>query len=153
MKIAAGRLGLNLLVWAGCAMLAASGVLHFHLWSSEGYRHIPIIGPLFLAQAIVGVVVAIATAIFRKLVLVAGAAGLLVSSIGGLLISIWWGLFGWQESSSAPYVGMAFAIEAIGAVFLVVATVLMAWAWWSGLRSGPVANRGRALVLPATGSK
>ena len=72
MKIAAGRLSLNLLVWAGCAMLAASGVLHFQLWSSEVTRHIPIIGPLFLAQAVVGVVLAVATAIFRKLVLVAG---------------------------------------------------------------------------------
>jgi hypothetical protein len=148
MKIVAGRLGLNLLVWAGCAMLAASGVLHFHLWSAEGYRHIPIMGPLFLAQAIVGVVLAVATAIFRKLIFVAGAAGLVISSIGALLISIWWGLFGWQESSSAPYVGMAFAIEAIAAVFLGVATVLMAWAWWSRSRSGGVDYRGRALVLP-----
>jgi hypothetical protein len=148
MKITAGRLGLNLLVWAGGAMLAASGVLHFHLWSSEGYRHIPTIGPLFLAQAIICVVLAIAAAFFRKLVLVAGAAGLAISSIGALLISIWWGLFGWQESSGAPYVGMAFAVEAIAGVLLGVAAVLLAWPWWSGLRRGGVTSRGRARVLP-----
>ena len=150
MKIAAGRTGLNLLVWSGSVMVAASGVLHFHLWSSEGYRHIPTIGPLFLAQAIVGVVLAAATAMFRKLLLVAGAAGLAISSIGALLISIWWGLFGWQESSSAPYVGMAFAVESIAAVLLGAATALMAWPRLSGVRSGRVANRTRARALPPT---
>ena len=101
----ASHLAVNLLIWAGSLLLAGSAVLHFHLWDSEGYRNIPTIGPLFLTQAIVGVVLALATAVLRKLVLVIASAGLAVSSIGGLLIAVWWGLFGWQESFAAPYVG------------------------------------------------
>jgi hypothetical protein len=159
MKGATGRLGLNLLIWAGSALLAASGLLHFHLWDSEGYRHIPTIGPLFLAQAIVGALLAIATAVFRKVILVAAAAGAAISSIGALLISIWWGLFGWQESSSAPYVGMAFAIEASAAVLLSAAFVVRAWPWLSLTRStrATVPDLARplpqALVLVPSGHK
>jgi hypothetical protein len=148
MKGATGRLGLNLLFWLGCALLAASGVLHFHLWGSEGYRHIPTIGPLFLTQAIIGVLLALATAVFRKLVLVAAAAGLAISSIGALLVSIWWGLFGWQESSSAPYVGMAFALEAAAAVLLSAGFVVMAWSWLSRAASFRAAAPDRARALP-----
>lgn len=148
MQTTTGRLGLNLLIWAGAALLAASAVLHFQLWDSEGYRHIATIGPLFLAQAIVGVVLAIATAIFRRLILVAASAGLAISSIGGLLIAIWFGLFGWQETAAAPYVGMAFTIEAIAAVLLGGATVLMAWSWLS--RAAPVMKPRRARPLPPT---
>jgi hypothetical protein len=150
MKTTTGRLGLNLLIWAGAALLAASAVLHFQLWDSEGYRHIPTIGPLFLAQAIVGVVLSTATAIFHRLILVAASAGLAISSIGGLLVAIWFGLFGWQETASAPYVGMAFTIEAISAVLLGGATVLMAWSWLSRMRTAPVMQPRRAQPLPPT---
>jgi hypothetical protein len=152
MKTAAGRLGLNLLIWAGSAMLAASAVLHFQLWDSEGYRHIPTIGPLFLAQAIAGAVLALGTAAFRRLLLVASSAGLVISSIGALLISIWWGLFGWQETAGAPYVGLAFAVEATAAVFLGAATVLMAWPWLSRsrVRSAPAWKPRRDRPLPPT---
>ncbi len=151
MKTTTGRLGLNLLIWAGAALLAASAVLHFQLWDSEGYRHIPTIGPLFLAQAIVGVVLAIATAIFRRLILVAASAGLAISSIGGLLIAIWFGLFGWQETASAPYVGMAFTIEAIAAALLGGATVLMAWSWLSRMSAAPVMKPRRGPAVAADG--
>ena len=129
------HLAVNLLVWAGSLLLAGSAVLHFHLWDSEGYRNIPTIGPLFLTQAIIGVVLAVATAIFRKLVLVIASAGLAVSSIGGLLIAIWWGLFGWQESFAAPYVGLALWIEAAAAILLGAACLLLGWPWLSAVRS------------------
>lgn len=125
----------NLLVWAGSLLLAASGVLHFHLWDSEGYRNIPTIGPLFLAQACVCVVLAVVTAIFRNLVLVIASTGAAVSSIGGLLIAIWWGLFGWQESFAAPYVGLALWIEAGAAVLLGAASLLLGLPWLSKVRS------------------
>jgi hypothetical protein len=131
----ASHLVVNLLVWAGSVLLAGSAVLHFHLWDSEGYRNIPTIGPLFLTQAIVGVVLALATAILRKLLLVIASAGLAVSSIGGLLIAVWWGLFGWQESFAAPYVGLALWIEAGAAVLLGAACLVLGWPWLAAVRS------------------
>ncbi len=136
-RFAGGRshVAVNLLVWAGSLLLAASGVLHFHLWDSEGYRNIPTIGPLFLAQACVCVVLAVVTAIFRNLVLVVASAGAAVSSIGGLLIAIWWGLFGWQESFAAPYVGLALWIEAGAAILLGGASLMLGLPWLSKVRS------------------
>lgn len=129
MKKVTWQSGTNLLIWVGSALLAVSAIVHFHLWYSEGYRHIPTIGPLFLAQSIVGFLLAIATAVWRRLLLVAGAAGLAISSIGALLISIWWGLFGWQESSGAPYVGLVFTVEALAAATLCTAFAVMGWPW------------------------
>jgi hypothetical protein len=132
------RLPINVLAIVGAGLLAYSAVIHFHLWDSEGYRHIPTIGPLFLMQAIVGFVLSVATAIFRKLLLVVAATGFAISSIGGLLISIWWGLFGWQESFSAPNVVVALSVEAAAAALLGTASLLLALPWLSRLRShGP----------------
>jgi hypothetical protein len=131
----APRVVTNLLIWGGSVLLAVSAVVHFHLWDSEGYRNIPTIGPLFLLQAIAGFVLAVATAIFRKLALVAASAFFAVSSIGGLLISIWWGLFGWQESFTAPYVGVALWVEGAAAVLLGAAAVLLGLPWLAKMRS------------------
>ena len=80
----------------------------------------------------------------------AASAGLAISSIGGLLIAIWFGLFGWQETDSAPYVGIAFTIEAIAAALLGGATVLMAWSWLSRIHAAPVMKPRRARPLPRT---
>jgi hypothetical protein len=133
--ISAPRAVTNLLIWGGSILLAVSAVVHFHLWDSEGYRNIPTIGPLFLMQAIVGIVLAVATAISRKLALVAASAILAVSSIGGLLISIWWGLFGWQESFTAPYVSVALWVEGAAAVLLGAASVLLGLPWLAKMMS------------------
>ena len=129
------RLAINVLAVAGSGLLAYSAVIHFHLWDSEGYRNIPTIGPLFLMQAIVGIVLSVATAIFRKLLLVVAATGFAISSIGGLLISIWWGLFGWQESFSAPNVVLALSVEAAAAVLLGIASLLLVIPWLSRYRA------------------
>lgn len=133
-KTGRSSVAVNLFVWAGCALLAGSAVIHFYLWNSHGYSHIPTIGPLFLAQAIVGAVVALLTAATRRLLLVVVAAGLLVSSIGGLLVSIWWGLFGWQETASAPYVGLALWVEALGAASLGTAALVLGLPWLASQR-------------------
>jgi hypothetical protein len=129
------RLAINVLAVVGSGLLAYSAVIHFHLWDSDGYRNIPTIGPLFLMQAIVGFVLSVATAIFRKLLLLVAATGFAISSIGGLLISIWWGLFGWQESFSAPNVVLALSVEASASVLLGIASLLLAIPWLSRLRS------------------
>src|SRR5258708_33198452 len=53
---------------AGAALVVGSGYIHFHLWDESGsyYRHISIIGPLFLAQAIGGLVVGILLVAVRR---------------------------------------------------------------------------------------
>src|ERR1700677_4092275 len=53
---------------AGAVLVIASGYIHFHLWDESGsyYRHLSIIGPLFLAQAIGGLVVGILIVAVRR---------------------------------------------------------------------------------------
>ena len=67
------RWAVALLAVAGAALLVWSGVIHLQLWSG-GYRGISVVGPLFLIQGIASIVLALAVAVFRRLVLLAAAA-------------------------------------------------------------------------------
>src|SRR6202034_4869851 len=86
----------------GAAFLVWSAVIHLMLWS-DGYKDIPTIGPLFLAQGVVSIVIAVALAIFRRLALMAAGAVTLAATAVGLLLSAHIGLFGFQESKAGPY--------------------------------------------------
>jgi hypothetical protein len=90
-----------------------------------GYRTIPTIGPLFLLQGIAGVLLAVVLLLWRRLLVVVAAAGFMVATIGGLLVSVNFGLFGFMDTFAAPYAGLSVVLEAAGAVVLgVVGTVL-----------------------------
>jgi hypothetical protein len=105
-------------VTVGAALVAAGGAIHLHLWAS-GYRAIPTIGPLFLFQGIAGVAVAVVVVVWRRLVMVVVAAVLSIATIGGLLVSMYVGLFGFTETLAAPFAGTSLAVESSGAVILV----------------------------------
>lgn len=111
------------LAWIGAVLLVLSAVIHLHLWS-QSYQHIPTIGPLFLVQGIAGIVLAVLVAVFRRLVVLAGAALFAIGTIGGLLLSVYVGLFGFQDSLSAPYATASLIIEAIAFVVLAGAGAL-----------------------------
>ena len=118
---AAGRSGgvvATLLLVVGAAALAGSAVIHLHLWSS-GYRHIPTIGPLFLLQAIVGIVLAATVVAARRVWAGLVGAGFAVATAAGFLLSVSVGLFGFADTWAAPFAGLAFAVEIAAAVLLV----------------------------------
>jgi hypothetical protein len=94
------------------------------LWS-DGYDTIPVIGPLFLAQGIGGIVVALAVAVFRRLVVLAAGAVTLAATAVGLLLSVYTGLFGYRESLAVPYAVSSLVIEFTGAAVLVVAALVL----------------------------
>jgi predicted lipoprotein with Yx(FWY)xxD motif len=93
-----------LLRLAGAGLLIASASIHLDLYLT-GYRSIPTIGPLFLLQVIVGFTLALAilaiplTPLARtwEPVVAAAAAGFAVATLGGYLLSVWVGLFGFRE--------------------------------------------------------
>jgi len=95
-----------LLRLAGAALLAASAAVHLDLYLT-GYRTIPTIGALFLLQVIVGFALALAIvaaplmAVTRRPVvdatIAAAGAGFAVATLGGYLLTIWVGLFGFRE--------------------------------------------------------
>src|SRR6202042_300906 len=122
---AATRAAITLSLVAGSVLLASSGVIHLQLWAT-GYRTIPTIGPLFLLQGIAGVLLAVVLLLWRRLLVVVAGAGFMVATIGGLLVSVKFGLFGFMDTFAAPYAGLSVVLESAGAVVLgVVSTVLV----------------------------
>jgi len=87
------RFGLRL---AGAGLLAAAGAIHLDLYLT-GYRSIPTIGWLFLLQVIVAFVLAIAVLVSGSRLVAAAAAGFAVATLGGYLLTVWIGLFGFKE--------------------------------------------------------
>ncbi len=112
---------ISLLAWAGSVLLVASALVHFHLWST-GYRHIPNIGPLFLLQAIAGIVLAVAVAVSRHVLVMLAGALFAVGTMAGLIISVEVGLFGFQDTFSAPYTTTSLIVEAAATVVLAAAS-------------------------------
>ncbi len=113
----------TILCLAGALLLVVSAVIHLHLWST-GYRHIPTIGPLFLMQGVAGIVLALVVAVTRR----AGAAlvGALfaASTIGGLILSVEVGLFGFKDSLSAPDATLSLVVESAALVVLAAAVLV-----------------------------
>lgn len=101
----------------GAALVAWSGAIHLHLWMG-GYRNIHIIGPLFLAQAVTAFVVALVIIILRWATSALAGALFLASTIAGLLVSSWHGIFGFRDSLSAPFATLSLFVEGAGIVVL-----------------------------------
>ena len=115
-----------MLLRAGCAaLLAWIGYIHLHLWQ-EGYRQIPVNGPLFLLDAVAAFVLAAVLLVWAWPLAGLLAAGFTASTIGALLISLSVGLFGFHESISAAYVVESLVIETLTVLALASWTVLTA---------------------------
>jgi predicted lipoprotein with Yx(FWY)xxD motif len=89
---------------AGAGLLTASAAVHLDLYLT-GYRTIPVIGPLFLLQVLAALALSLAilalplTSMARadEPLLAATAAGFAIATLGGYLLSLWVGLFGFRE--------------------------------------------------------
>ena len=102
--------------------MVLSGLVHLKLYGS--YKGISVIGPLFLAQGIAGILLAVALGVFRRMWLVLAGAGFCVATAAGLLISVNFGLFGFQDSLAAPYATSSMVVEFIGGGVLVAAAIV-----------------------------
>ena len=80
----------------GAALLVASGAIHLDLYVT-GYRTIPTIGPLFLLQVIAAFALAVAILVTGSWLAAAAGAAFAISTLGGYLLSLWVGLFGFTE--------------------------------------------------------
>jgi hypothetical protein len=121
----AARAAVLVLAAAGAGFLVWSAVIHLELWS-DGYRDISVIGPLFLAQSIASIAVALAIVALRWLaLLIAGAVAGLATAVG-LLLSASVGLFGFTESLNVPYAVLSLAVEFTAAFLLFGAAAVLA---------------------------
>ena len=116
-----------LLRGAGAGLLIAAGAIHLDLYVT-GYRTIPTIGWLFLLQVIVAFVLGLAVLVIPDRLVIAGrlaaaaGAGFALSTLGGYLLTVWIGLFGFKEVRTTAGI-VAGVLEV--AAFAVLATVAL----------------------------
>src|SRR5689334_19602657 len=124
---------------AGSGLLIATAAIHLDLYLT-GYRTIPTIGWLFLLQVIAAFGLGLAVlAIPRRLItasrLAAGAgAGFALATLGGYLLSVWTGLFGFTEVRTGA--GIAAGLVEVAA-FVVLAALALAPAPAGGAAAAP----------------
>jgi predicted lipoprotein with Yx(FWY)xxD motif len=87
------QLGLRVV---GAGLLVATGGIHLDLYLT-GYNTIPTIGWLFLLQVITCFGLGLAVLVTGSRLVAAAGAGFALATLGGYLLSIWFGLFGFKE--------------------------------------------------------
>jgi predicted lipoprotein with Yx(FWY)xxD motif len=81
---------------AGAGLLIATASIHLDLYLT-GYRSIPTIGWLFLLQVIAAFALGVAVLLSGHWLAAAAGAGFALATLGGYLLSLWTGLFGFTE--------------------------------------------------------
>jgi hypothetical protein len=125
-------------VWQGLSalLLLAMGGIHLYLaLTAVG----GVLGGLFLLTAVGAVVLAIAIVVLRRrLLAVASVLSLLfmVGTLLALVLALTVGLFGIRETLDFQLVPTTIVVESVGAIVLLVTTVLV-------FRSGPPGERDR----------
>jgi len=112
----------------GALLLAAMGWIHLDLWL-DGYDNIDVIGPAFLLNVIAGFgLAALLLVTPRRFLHLFAALGALfcLGTLGALLISTWWGLFGFKETTAASLWWESFWVELAGFVVLAALATLAA---------------------------
>ena len=113
---------------AGSGLLIATAAIHLDLYLT-GYRAIPTIGWLFLLQVIAGFGLGLAVLVIPRRLVVPGrlaaaaGAGFALATLGGYLLSVWIGLFGFKEVRTAA--GIAAGLVEVAA-FVVLAALALA---------------------------
>src|SRR5258708_37779072 len=92
----------TVLALAGAAMLIWSADIHIKLWA-DSYQDIHIIGPLFLAQGIACILLAVPLVIWRGLALQAAGPVTPVAAATALLLDPNYWPVGLRESLAGPY--------------------------------------------------
>jgi len=109
-------------VIAGAALLIASGSIHLDLYLT-GYRSIPTIGWLFLLQVIAAYVLAVAIPVTAHRLAAAAGAAFALGTLGGYLLSLKVGLFGFTEvRTTAGIVAGIIDVAAFAALATALAT-------------------------------
>lgn len=108
----------------GAAMVGTSAVIHLHLWMI-GYKHIHLIGPAFLFQAVSGLLLAAVMVAYRRLITVLAGLAFCVGSVIALVLSATVGFLGLHDGLSVPWAGWSLTCEIAGVVVLLACGGLM----------------------------
>jgi hypothetical protein len=94
------------------AAVLVSVYVHLKEWI-DGYRHVHVIGPLFVVNVVAGVVIAVLLIAWRHWLSAFLTVGFGASTLGGFVIAAQWGLFGDHEKWQGPYIWTAAVAEAV----------------------------------------
>ena len=107
---------------AGSGLLIATAAIHLDLYLT-GYRTIPTIGWLFLLQVIAAFALGLAVLVIPGRLAAAAGAGFALATLGGYLLTVWIGLFGFKEVRTTAGI-VAGVVEV--AAFVVLAALALA---------------------------
>jgi predicted lipoprotein with Yx(FWY)xxD motif len=113
---------------AGAGLLIATAAIHLDLYLT-GYRTIPTIGWLFLLQVIAAFALGLAVLVIPSRLVIASrlaaaaGAGFALATLGGYLLTVWIGLFGFKEVRTTAGI-VAGVIEVVA--FVVLAALALA---------------------------
>lgn len=127
----------------GAGLLVGMAWIHYDLWTESGHSTnagVNFVVTLFLVNAIIGALLAIAVLVMptRMLGITATLSSLFTfGTLIALLVSIFWGLFGYTETFQNPLVPPTIAEEAVAVIMLAVLAGVAAratgmWKWRSG---------------------
>jgi plastocyanin len=126
---------------SGAGLLVATAAIHLDLYLT-GYRHIPTIGTLFLLQVIAAFLLGLLVLAFRRPVVALAGAGFAASTLGGYILSLWIGLFGFNEVRTTAGI-VAGVIEV--AAFIALSTYALVFA----IAPSPTTERRQGLAQRA----
>ena len=104
-------------------LLLAGGVVHYDLWTS-GYRYIPTIGPLFMANFIASIILGAAVAISRRATVAFAGMAFAAGSLAALILSRTVGVFGFTEAIWTTE-AVQTLFSAVGAIVVLAAAVIL----------------------------
>ena len=93
-----------------------SGLCHGYLYFFDGWGDIDVIGPLFMVNAVSGVVLAVLVVAWRHWFSLFLTFGFCVVTAAAFLISRWWGLFGIQDRAWGWSQILCLIAEVVGAL-------------------------------------
>jgi len=100
---------------AAAGLVIATGAIHLYLYQ-DYFSNVPTIGRLFVANFVTAIVLGAAVLLRPRLLWAALGAAFCLVTLAGFLISVHWGLFGYQETLRGAWQERAAAVEILGAI-------------------------------------
>ena len=133
----------------GAGLLAATAAIHLDLYIT-GYKTIPTIGWLFLFQVIVAFLLAAAVLATSHWLAAAAGAGFSVATLGGYLLTVWIGLFGFREVSTTA--GIAAGVVEVAGFAALAGAAILAARRQGVLARLPASVQSARVTVPAVGA-
>ncbi len=103
--------------WLGALLIETAGALHLYLWF-DFFHRVHVIGPLFLANAAVADLIAVALAARSGVITLVAGLGYSLGTLAAFAISTRWSLFGYHERFWGRWQASAGVVELLAALLL-----------------------------------